>query len=840
MKITLLLLLVLMPAGSRAQTSSLSQLSTLGGFDPAITENLAKEIDKGLNEKTQKDAAERPLLAITEKTGEDGRISKFLVIHTAQLNKPYLFTSNIERGPSDGSIPSAMMDDTFLCVFKQVGDKIIFARRQTEYRAVAGSAESRAIDQSIADQILTLLPIVARDADNSYVTVPAPALFLADLTRIEDVVKSQHRRSPMRMPQYRPDASSLEKLAAFPKNVEARVHLVYSLSNPEEILSVTMRYSITDLPENKGFEPRPADPRVGYFTTSYQNLGRADMKHKAYPVEHLINRWDLRKKDPDAAVSEVEKPITFWLEDTVPEDYRPAIKAGILSWNRAFEAVGLKNAIEVKEVDKDLTAEQRASFDPADISYNMVRWFVGYGFAIGPSRVNPHTGEILNSSVSVGDLITRFVSGDLDLMASAGEAAAGHKHTAACRHDEAMLQASTGLRLLQGQKNVTQADIDRYQYEFIIELMAHEIGHNLGLRHNFKGSNAASKNGSELHSTSVMDYLPAKIAGKGQTQGAFYQTQVGAYDKWAIEYGYAPLSGDKNSALKSIAARSGSDPLLAYGTDEDADKLDPDTQRFDDGGDPVAHAKGQVSLAKDLLKKLDSDVASSNYDSAELQRQFGSGFRAYFMATRQVLPLIGGMRSQRGPAGKFTPVTAQEQREALKFLEKEIFSKDAMKVSPGLLLSMGSDQTSFAYNSPASLPAVVGMLQDMALSKIYDPGVLSRLSNGELYGQPEGNLSPGELMDRVRRAVWSEVAAGKPVETVSLTRRNLQALHLDKLIGVAASSPSTDARAAARRDLERIKRDLSRSVSLSKDETTTLHLKQQLLRVKDALEKKTS
>lgn len=854
---TSLLLLLLLAGPASGQTPSLTQLFSLSGADSTMGEAIAKDLDQGLKEKVGKDAAERPLFQITEKVLE-GKKRRFMVIHLAQLGRPYLFTSTIERGTSDGSLLSTMMDGTFLLVFKQAGDKIVVARRQTSYRAEPGSAENRAIDQSVADQILAILPIMPGDAPKaaeakdqakpekaeekpeekpSYVVVPADNLFLGDLTQLADDIK--RRNGPQRQPAYRPDMSSIEKLASFPKNTEARVHLVFTLSNPGAILSAVARYSITDLPENKDFESRPADPRVGYFTTSFQNLGRADMKHKTRPVEHMINRWDLRKKNPDAAVSEVEKPVTFWIEDTVPEQYRIAVKAGILSWNRAFEAAGLKGALQVKEVDKDLTAEQRAAFDPADISYNMVRWFVGdAAFAIGPSRVNPMTGQILNASVSVGDMITRVVSGDLDLVGGAdGDA---HKHSSACRHDETLRHSAMGLRLLQGQPGVTPAEIERYQFEFMVELMAHEIGHNLGLRHNFKGSNAAAKNGSEHLTTSVMDYLPASIAGKGETQGAYYQTYVGPYDEWAIEYGYASLSGDKKKALKAIADRSGSDPLLAYGTDEDADRLDPDTQRWDSGADPLSGAKKQVGLAKDLIKRLEKDAREPGYDSSQLKERFSAGYGAYYQATRQILPLIGGMRSQRGATSKFTPVTAAEQREALKFLEAEIFSKDALNVSPRLLLSMGDDQTGYASSSPVPLASMVAGVQGMALDRLYSPATLKRLSDGELFSaEAGGSLTVGEMTQRVRGAVWSEIGGTKPApENIPLSRRNLQSQHLSLLINVAGGSPVIDAKAAARRDLERIKRDLARAIPLSKDEASRLHMREMLRQAEEALKKK--
>ena len=828
-------LAVLPPAYARAAAGT--------GSDRALGD-MGSALQAGIKKARQA----RPIftVAIVGKDKDNPKkTSRNLTIRPEQMDVPYLFSSTMERGTGADGIFSTMMDDTFLCSFRLSGDRILFVRKQTDYRADEDSPESKAIKKSIADEVLAVAPIVSRNAADGAVTISADNLFLSDLTKMEGSLTDDERTAS-----FKKSESAIERLDAYSSNAEIQAQLVYSVSDTklpgrDGLVEITMRYSIAKLPENPGFEPRPADRRVGHFTTDFKNLSRTDLKQNSAPMEHLVERWDLRKKDPSAPVSDVEKPVVFWLEDTIPEQYRPAIKAGILAWNSAFEAVGLRNAIQVKEVDKDLPPKERLSFDPADISHNMIRWFIGEGssFARGPSRANPLTGEIFHASISVGDQITRFI-GELNL-AGAPAPAAPTAH-AGPRDDsemlrEARLQASSSLALLQARGDMPAAEVKRYSDEFIAEILMHEVGHTLGLRHNFKGSSSLKPTEEGVHSSSVMDYLPAEIAPPGSAQGSYFQTKVGPYDAWAIEYAYKALNGtkeEKKSALAAIAARAEIEPQLAYATDEEADRIDPDAQRFDSGKAPLGFSRTRVALAKDLFRRMESESKEPDQDPVKLKERFSAGIGAYYSAVRAALPLIGGVRTKRGSGIQFDPVAADEQREALEFLDSEIFRTKTLSASPELLQRLGNEQLGYGVrNAPYPMGTVVLDMQKTALNRLYSYGTLSRLANSELYARtPGGSFTPSEMMDRVRRSIWSEIQDPAP-ERIDLYRRNLQNEHLSVLGSVMKNADMpVDARSAARRDVERIARDARASLADSVDETTRMHLQEVLRKATDILE----
>ncbi|MBI4060634.1 MAG: zinc-dependent metalloprotease [Elusimicrobia bacterium] len=804
----------------------------------ARAEDALMDIGSAVAASVEKARQTRPLFAVT-RVSQGPQTRRSLTIRLDQMDVPYLFSSTLERGSGEDRIFSTMMDDTFLCSFRLSGDRVLFVRRQTGYKADPGTPEHRAVARSIADEALAVLPVLSSDAAKGQVVVSADELFLRDLTGVKAAVAG---RGEGRAAELRQGDSALERLDAYPKNLEVQAHLVYSVSEPRSrLIAVTMRYSITKLPDGSDFEPRPADPRVGHFTESVRNLSRPDLKQSAEPVEHLINRWNLRKKEPAAPVSEAVEPVVFWLDDTIPELYRPAIKAGILAWNEALENVGLLKALQVKEVDKDLSPEARASFDPADISYNMIRWFVGEGstFAVGPSRANPLTGELFHASISVGDAITRFI-GKLDLIGRRPPAAKGDAHNDEAMLREARREAAASLALLEARGDVPESEIKRYQDEYIAHIMMHEVGHTLGLRHNFKGSSAVAAPSDGLYSTSVMDYLPPRIAPPGSPQGAYFQTKVGPYDAWAIEYSYKTLNGTKEerkAALAAIAARAETDSQLAYATDEEVDGIDPYAQRFDSGKEPLDFSRARVALAKDLFKRLESESAGAGQNPARLRERFSAGMSAYLSAAGAALPFIGGVRSNRGAGVQFEPVPAAKQREALAFLETELFEQNALSASPELLRRLGNSQLGYGIKmEPYPMAAVVLDIQKTALEHLYAEGTLRRLTDQELYvGDPMGRFTPGEMMERVRRAVWTEVG-GKAPAPVNLYRRNLQREHLGALSAVLKNAGMpVDARSVARRDLERIARDVSLSLPSAGDETTRLHLQEMLRGAREIL-----
>jgi predicted Zn-dependent protease with MMP-like domain len=509
----------------------------------------------------------------------------------------------------------------------------------------------------------------------------------------------------------------------------------------------------------------------------------------------------------------------------------------VLAWNAAFEAAGLRNAIVVKDVDKDMTPGERARFDPSDITYNTVRWFTGQEaeFAEAPSRADPRTGRIFNAYIRVSDLMTRGNSDEEELAQPSAPGSGGEDDYGR----QMARSAAEGLAMLGARGRLTAEEKQRYMAEYVTHIVAHETGHTLGLRHNFKGSAAlpsalVGPGGPDgLLTASVMDYMPPNIALPGQRQGPFYQTKVGPYDFWAIEYGYKQLSPEEkaNGGLAQVASRSGGDRALDYGTDEDAEQgLDPDAQLFTLGNSPVAYARHQTALALNLWKSLEASKAKPTQDYAAMRESFANGMAVYSQGVEALLPVIGGIRASRVRPGAarqpYEPVSAAEQREALDFLKDAVFSESPFRVTPELLRELGSDTLNSGPAGPYPLANEVLAIQDAALNHLFKPAVLKRLDQNELYaGKTADALGVGEALALTRDAIWSEIAGSKP-RGITLLRRNLQREHVGALKATIANSAApADAQAAARRDLRQLAGAIDRALrSKDLDAATRLHL----------------
>jgi hypothetical protein len=767
-----------------------------------------------------REAAARPLFPVLDFDGH-----YLIALQSTQLDKPYLLSATISKGLGAG-VHSGDQEGNFLISFRRAGDMLELFRLNTGFRATPGTPEAAGVKASYPDVPIAAVKIATENPEAGWMVAPLDGLFLPDLT---DVAATVARSFDLPAEAVKPvgGVTRIEKADGYHSNLEVEAAFVFKPLAPVEsktlpdtrLLPISVHYSLTALPDAKGFDERPADPRVGYFTTDFRDYSAAALKDRMDPIRHIAEHWRLEKSVPDAPVSDVKKPIVWWLDDAIPTQYRAAVKAGILAWNSAFEAVGLRNAIVVKEVDKDMTPEQRAVFNPADASYNMVRWFLdpGANSSYGPPRANPLTGEIYSASVSLNDNMSRLweIMRKPELASSID---------ADVRPDPAQLAA------LQA-RGITEAQKEQVVQEYLTNVMVHEIGHTLGLRHNFKGSellpmNEQGKDG--LTSSSIMDYVPISLPVPGMPK-VYFQTKPGPYDRWAIEYAYKPLPEDpvqKAAALKAIARRADSDPTLAYATDEDVKGIDPDAQRFDFSSEPVKYAESQVERADNLWRRSSAAVTPEQVPPPLAALNGGLGL--YEGSVRSLLPVIGGVRSSRRPAdeggSRLAPVPAAEQRAALAFLTTKIFAAGAFAVPPDLALRAAPDpmEASSGRGLP-DVPRVALAIQGEALDHLYDPATLKRLTlDAQL--EPKTALTLTELFTTVRKSIWTELGGRRKVD-ISLLRRQLQRAQVEKLVALASNeSASGDAVALARADLAIIARDARGARRRAADPLVKAHL----------------
>ncbi|MFM7460775.1 MAG: zinc-dependent metalloprotease, partial [Burkholderiales bacterium] len=527
--------------------------------------------------------------------------------------------------------------------------------------------------------------------------------------------------------------------------------------------------------------------------------------------------------DPDAVMSEPKQPILFWLDKNIPSKYRKSVELGVLEWNKAFEKIGFKNAIVVKhQTDED-------AFDTMDARHASVRWFTGadVGFAIGPSHMDPRTGEILDADIGMSDVFgrgaRRLVVEDIGKplvfdAALAGAMAPSLKQQALYLQCNYMLEKAQDLNFAMDVLEARGLDMDSPEAEklaqaYVLDVIMHEVGHTLGFRHNFRSSmiyttkqiqdpNFTKVNGI---AGSVMEYNPFNLALNGEKQGEYVMSTLGPYDYLAVEYAYKPLDPKTEKAdLAAIAMKATTNPLLAYATDEDAIAgMDPEVNQRDLGADPIEYYKRRMKLTRELWDRVQTLQLKPGESYERLTRSFSSGFRSLSQITPSLAKYVGGVKHVRDRAGSpnalYTPTPVAKQREALQLVTDGIFKVDSFKFKPEFVSRLSIDHFDRwgpgRGNPDVSIANSVLNLQRGTLDILYADAVAQRLLDSQdKVAKPADAMKLSEVYETLQNAIWSELRTGGDITTM---RRNLQREQI-KRIGNALTRPTTNSPADVR------------------------------------------
>jgi hypothetical protein len=613
-----------------------------------------------------------------------------------------------------------------------------------------------------------------------------------------------------------------------------------------------MQHSLIEMPENN-FHPRRDDPRVGYFMQQVTNQTSVS----PVPYKDRINRWKLVKKDPSAALSEPVEPIVFWVENTTPHEYRQTIIDAGLEWNKAFEKAGFKNAVQMKVMPDD------AQWDPADIRYNVIRWVSSaqpaYG-AIGPSFVNPRTGQILGADITI-EWYSGSATPNIDELLNGHSAHDMHlpgietnNYNHCTLGGELKAQLVAGSTILDA-TDAPASELKEMHKQFLIYLVMHEMGHTLGLNHNMKASqmlSPAEVNNKEITRKiglmgSVMDYPAVNVALDRTKQGDYYTTIAGPYDIWAIEYGYTPFTdAEEEAGLKKILSRS-NDPKLAFGNDGDdmrspGKAIDPRVNINDMSNDQIAYAEDRFKHVNNVMGKLVQKYSKPGQSYAELRARYGTLNGQRFGMISGVSRFIGGVyvdRSypdQKSSTKPFTPVPLATQKRAMDVLAKYVFAPNAYEADAQVFPYLQMQRRGFNQPSAGEDLKITSLITSNqvtgTITHILHPNTLQRITNSRLYGN---QYSVAEVMTDLTKGIFD----ADMKTNVNVYRQYLQTAYV-KALG-AIVDPKTAfyddiSKAAALNALKKIKAQLATAVSTN--EETKAHRGSLVFLINNALDPK--